>query len=185
MNIRTFVAFVSQNLQYNFPKTRGGGSKAIWNFSEKTSVLVLPIVPKACLQSLSFQGHWGQRHLQTHLQGIFQKFPGMVSRCSQAAHHPPLRPPIIIICISTKLYTVHHVVQYVQRFKVVQHMCANHLIIFSQTIEHFGWYDAFLGWRLFTKALYWSTFFCGRVISQCKLSNGLYLLQLTLCTALC
>ena len=24
MNIRTFVAFVSQNLQYNFPKMRGG-----------------------------------------------------------------------------------------------------------------------------------------------------------------
>ena len=24
MNIRTFVAFLSQNLQYNFPKTRGG-----------------------------------------------------------------------------------------------------------------------------------------------------------------
>ena len=24
MNIRTFVAFLSQNLQYNFPKMRGG-----------------------------------------------------------------------------------------------------------------------------------------------------------------
>ena len=35
-----------KNLQYNFPKTRGGGgSKAIWNFSEKTSVLVGPSVP--------------------------------------------------------------------------------------------------------------------------------------------
>ena len=138
-------------------------------------------------------GSWGRcfnHHLlnsqhQVSVWRLFPKVSGLVSRCSQAAHHPPLRPPIIIICISTKLYTVHHVVQYVQRFKVVQHMCANHLIIFSQTIEHFGWYDAFLGWRLFTKALYWSTFFCGRVISQCKLSNGLYLLQLTLCTALC
>ena len=49
MNIRTFVAFLSQNLQYNFPKTRGGGSKAIWNFSEKTSVLVFPFVPKSSL----------------------------------------------------------------------------------------------------------------------------------------
>ena len=46
MNIRTFVAFLSENLQYNFPKTRGGGgSKAIWNFSEKTSVLVFSFVP--------------------------------------------------------------------------------------------------------------------------------------------
>ena len=27
MNIRTFVAFLSENLQYNFPKTRGGGVK--------------------------------------------------------------------------------------------------------------------------------------------------------------
>ena len=35
-----------KNLQYNFPKTRGGGgSKAIWNFSEKTSVLVGSSVP--------------------------------------------------------------------------------------------------------------------------------------------
>ena len=31
--------------QYDFPKMRGGGSKAIWNFSEKTSVLVGPSVP--------------------------------------------------------------------------------------------------------------------------------------------
>ena len=43
----TLVMNSGKNLQYNFPKTRGGGgSKAIWNFSEKTSVLVFPIVPK-------------------------------------------------------------------------------------------------------------------------------------------
>ena len=44
MNIRTFVAFLSRNLQYDFPKMRGG-SKAVWNFSEKTSVFVASIVP--------------------------------------------------------------------------------------------------------------------------------------------
>ena len=41
MNIRTFVAkshtFVA-NPQYNFPKMRGGGSKAVWKFSENSSV---------------------------------------------------------------------------------------------------------------------------------------------------
>ena len=56
MNIRTFVAFVSQNLQYNFPKTRGGGSKAIWNFSEKTSVLVLPFVPNEEMKRVLVNG---------------------------------------------------------------------------------------------------------------------------------
>ena len=30
MNIRTFVAILSRNLQYDFPKMRGGGSKAVW-----------------------------------------------------------------------------------------------------------------------------------------------------------
>ena len=39
------TVYNGKNLQYNFPKTRGGGAKAIWNFSEKTSVLVFPIVP--------------------------------------------------------------------------------------------------------------------------------------------
>ena len=29
-----------KNLQYDFPKMRGGGSKAVWNFSENSSVLV-------------------------------------------------------------------------------------------------------------------------------------------------
>ena len=51
MNIRTFVAklqFLSRNPQYDFPKMRGGGagSKAVWNFSENSSVLVGPGFPK-------------------------------------------------------------------------------------------------------------------------------------------
>ena len=32
-------AFLGMNLQQDFPKMRGGGSKAVWNFS---SVLVAP-----------------------------------------------------------------------------------------------------------------------------------------------
>ena len=48
MNIRTFVAILSRNPQYDFPKMRGGrGSKAVWNFSENSSVLVGPSVPKS------------------------------------------------------------------------------------------------------------------------------------------
>ena len=36
----TLVMNSGKNLQYNFPKTRGGGgSKAIWNFSENSSAL--------------------------------------------------------------------------------------------------------------------------------------------------
>ena len=46
MNIRTFVAILSRNPQYDFPKMRGGGSKAVWNFSENSSVLETPSVPK-------------------------------------------------------------------------------------------------------------------------------------------
>ena len=46
MNIRTFVAILSRNPQYDFPKMRGGGSKAVWNFSEVSSVLEMPSVPK-------------------------------------------------------------------------------------------------------------------------------------------
>ena len=65
MNIRTFVAFLSENLQYNFPKTRGGGSKAIWNFSEKTSVLVFTFVPNLGYPSGSAQ----------HTRSIVTNFP--------------------------------------------------------------------------------------------------------------
>ena len=35
-----------KNLQYDFPKMRGGGPKAVWNFSENSSVLVGLSVPK-------------------------------------------------------------------------------------------------------------------------------------------
>ena len=50
MNIRTFVAILSRNPQHDFPKMRGGGSKAVWNFSEVSSVLVCPSVPKTPLE---------------------------------------------------------------------------------------------------------------------------------------
>ena len=35
-----------KKLQYGFLKMRGGGSKATWNFSENSSVLLWPPVPK-------------------------------------------------------------------------------------------------------------------------------------------
>ena len=35
-----------KNLQYDFPKMRGGGSKAVWNFSENSSVLDVLGFPK-------------------------------------------------------------------------------------------------------------------------------------------
>ena len=35
----TSVMNFGKNLQHNFPKMRGGGSKAVWNFSENSSVL--------------------------------------------------------------------------------------------------------------------------------------------------
>ena len=34
----TSVMNFGKKLQYDFPKMRGGGSKAIWNFSENSSV---------------------------------------------------------------------------------------------------------------------------------------------------
>ena len=36
---------VIQNLQYNFPKMKEGGSKAVWNFSKSTFDLVAPPFP--------------------------------------------------------------------------------------------------------------------------------------------
>ena len=42
----TSVMNSGKNLQYDFPKMRGR-SKAVWNFSENSSVLVGPSVPKA------------------------------------------------------------------------------------------------------------------------------------------
>ena len=35
----TSVMNFRKNLQHNFPKMRGGGSKAVWNFSENSFVL--------------------------------------------------------------------------------------------------------------------------------------------------
>ena len=49
---RTFVAILSRNPQYDFPKMRWGGSKAVWNFSENSSVLETPSVPKTCRDDL-------------------------------------------------------------------------------------------------------------------------------------
>ena len=45
----SFEGFVAslKNLQYNFPKMRGGGSKAVWNFSENSSILEGEGVPKS------------------------------------------------------------------------------------------------------------------------------------------
>ena len=34
-----------KNLQHDSPNMRGGGSKAIWNFSENSSALEMPPVP--------------------------------------------------------------------------------------------------------------------------------------------
>ena len=36
---------IIKNLQNNFPKMRGGGSKAVWNISENSSDLVAPSFP--------------------------------------------------------------------------------------------------------------------------------------------
>ena len=36
---------IIKKLQHNFPKMRGGGSKAVWNFSENSSDLVEPSFP--------------------------------------------------------------------------------------------------------------------------------------------
>ena len=41
----TYVMNSGKNLQYDFPKMRG--SKAVWNFSENSSVLVLRGFPKS------------------------------------------------------------------------------------------------------------------------------------------
>ena len=46
MNIRTFVTILSRKAQCNFPKMMGGGgSKAVWNFSENSSDLETCSVP--------------------------------------------------------------------------------------------------------------------------------------------
>ena len=40
-----------KNPQHDFTKMRGGGSMAVWNFSENSSVLVCVDVPKADLKN--------------------------------------------------------------------------------------------------------------------------------------
>ena len=47
MNIRTFVAFLSQNLQYNFPKTRGGvkGRLELFRKNIRFGVFSRPLAP--------------------------------------------------------------------------------------------------------------------------------------------
>ena len=42
----TLVMNFRKNLQYDFPKNEGGGSKTVWNFSENSSVLEGKGVPK-------------------------------------------------------------------------------------------------------------------------------------------
>ena len=46
MNIRTFVAFLSQNLQYNFPKTRGGvkGHLELFRKNIRFGIAIRPLV---------------------------------------------------------------------------------------------------------------------------------------------
>ena len=45
----TSVMNFRKKLQHNFPKMRGGGSKAVWNFSENSSVLEGVGVPNAVI----------------------------------------------------------------------------------------------------------------------------------------
>ena len=39
------VMYSEKKAQHDFPKMRGGGSKAVWNFSKNSSVLVGPPFP--------------------------------------------------------------------------------------------------------------------------------------------
>ena len=39
-NLFIWIISIIKKLQYNFPKMRGGGSKAVWNFSKNSSDLV-------------------------------------------------------------------------------------------------------------------------------------------------
>ena len=41
-----------KNPQYDFPKMRGGGAKAVWNFSENSSVLEWGCFPKGTQEKL-------------------------------------------------------------------------------------------------------------------------------------
>ena len=83
MNIRTFVAILSRNPQYDFPKMRGG-SKAVWNFSENSSVLETPSVPNFTFNRLcSVQGRgpcylkekWTKKYTWHRKMQLADKFP--------------------------------------------------------------------------------------------------------------
>ena len=50
-----------KKLQYDFPKIRGGGSKAVWNFPKNSSVLDVSGIPKR-----SSYNHQNHRIHQTH-----------------------------------------------------------------------------------------------------------------------
>ena len=50
----TSVMNFRKNLQHNFPKNEGGGSMAVWNFSENSSVLEGERVPKSDTMSGQF-----------------------------------------------------------------------------------------------------------------------------------
>ena len=43
------MKFEEEKLKNNFPEIRGGGSKALWNFSEMQSVFETPPIPKVVL----------------------------------------------------------------------------------------------------------------------------------------
>ena len=76
MNIRTFVTILSRKAQCNFPKMRGGGSKAVWNFSENLSVLDGVGFPYdkqvwPCWQGLRHVWRASALNLRTSIQSAF------------------------------------------------------------------------------------------------------------------
>ena len=73
MNIRIFVAILSQNPQYDFPKMRGGGSKAVWNFSENSSVLETPSVPYEKVFKNNINIHHINIHINIHHMQVFNQ----------------------------------------------------------------------------------------------------------------
>ena len=64
----TLVMNFGKKLQYDFPKIRGGGSKAVWNFSENSSVLELSGIP---YQSTKNEVYMLAHHRTVWLCGIF------------------------------------------------------------------------------------------------------------------
>ena len=54
----TSVMNFRKNLQYDFPKNEGGGSKTVWNFSENSSVLEGKGVPKTYVKYILEDSLW-------------------------------------------------------------------------------------------------------------------------------